>query len=324
MSARTLVIVAALVALAAPFAAYGEWSKSSGPSVAEAGRALLGHAGRGDLAQGDLEEEPRPDDVHLGAERDAQPWWKDRQGEAGHQGGLQQGRSVSAAEPLGLGDPRVQDPDNGRRQQERRCISSATTSMSTPARSCWSTASPGSSEDQRQVADHEGSRLESDSGAVEKEGNHATSYCGGRHYGGGAGSGGSGVRQLGLRLRTERPEACRPVLDRPDRGDLAPGCLEEEPRSDDDALGAERDVHASAGRPTRASRPFERSSSKAGPFQPQNHWISETPAYKIRTTVSGNYRDALLRVSLRRRRHRQGRRGRRLPIRTSGRSRASG
>lgn len=33
MSARTLVIVAALVALAAPFAAYGEWSKNSGPSV---------------------------------------------------------------------------------------------------------------------------------------------------------------------------------------------------------------------------------------------------------------------------------------------------
>ena len=27
--------------------------------------------------------------------------------------------------------------------------------------------------------------------------------------------------------------------------------------------------------------------SRAGPFQPQNHWISETPAYKIRTTVSG-------------------------------------
>ena len=28
--------------------------------------------------------------------------------------------------------------------------------------------------------------------------------------------------------------------------------------------------------------------SKAGPFQPQNHWVSETPAYKIRTTVVGN------------------------------------
>lgn len=28
--------------------------------------------------------------------------------------------------------------------------------------------------------------------------------------------------------------------------------------------------------------------AKAGPFQPQNHWISETPAYKIRTTVNGN------------------------------------
>jgi hypothetical protein len=28
--------------------------------------------------------------------------------------------------------------------------------------------------------------------------------------------------------------------------------------------------------------------SKAGPFQPQNHWISDTPAWKIRTTVNGN------------------------------------
>jgi hypothetical protein len=27
---------------------------------------------------------------------------------------------------------------------------------------------------------------------------------------------------------------------------------------------------------------------KAGPFQPQNHWVSETPAYKIRTTVNGD------------------------------------
>jgi hypothetical protein len=28
--------------------------------------------------------------------------------------------------------------------------------------------------------------------------------------------------------------------------------------------------------------------SKAGPFQPENHWVSDTPAYKIRTTVNGN------------------------------------
>jgi len=28
--------------------------------------------------------------------------------------------------------------------------------------------------------------------------------------------------------------------------------------------------------------------AKAGPFQSQNHWISDTPAYKIRTTVNGN------------------------------------
>jgi uncharacterized protein (TIGR02246 family) len=28
--------------------------------------------------------------------------------------------------------------------------------------------------------------------------------------------------------------------------------------------------------------------SAAGPFQPQNHWVSDTPAYKIRTTVNGD------------------------------------
>lgn len=28
--------------------------------------------------------------------------------------------------------------------------------------------------------------------------------------------------------------------------------------------------------------------AKAGPFQPQNHWISDTAAYKIRITVNGN------------------------------------
>ena len=27
--------------------------------------------------------------------------------------------------------------------------------------------------------------------------------------------------------------------------------------------------------------------AKAGPFQPQNHWESDTPAYKIRITVNG-------------------------------------
>ncbi len=28
--------------------------------------------------------------------------------------------------------------------------------------------------------------------------------------------------------------------------------------------------------------------NKAAPFQPENHWVSETPAYRIRTTVSGD------------------------------------
>ena len=27
---------------------------------------------------------------------------------------------------------------------------------------------------------------------------------------------------------------------------------------------------------------------KAGPFQPGNHWVSDTPAYKVRITVSGD------------------------------------
>ena len=28
--------------------------------------------------------------------------------------------------------------------------------------------------------------------------------------------------------------------------------------------------------------------AKAGPFQPQNHWISDTPSYKIRVSVNGD------------------------------------
>ena len=28
--------------------------------------------------------------------------------------------------------------------------------------------------------------------------------------------------------------------------------------------------------------------NKAGPFQPGNHWVSETPAYKVRITVNGD------------------------------------
>ena len=28
--------------------------------------------------------------------------------------------------------------------------------------------------------------------------------------------------------------------------------------------------------------------ARAAPFQPENHWISDTPAYKVRTTVNGD------------------------------------
>ena len=37
-----------------------------------------------------------------------------------------------------------------------------------------------------------------------------------------------------------------------------------------------------------ARRRSARCSAAAGPFQPQNHWVSDTPAYKIRTTVNGD------------------------------------
>ena len=49
---------------------------------------------------------------------------------------------------------------------------------------------------------------------------------------------------------------------------------------------------------------------QAGPFQPENHWVSETPAYKIRITVERRQGHPLLRVPLRRREDRQGGLGR--------------
>ena len=45
--------------------------------------------------------------------------------------------------------------------------------------------------------------------------------------------------------------------------------------------------------------------AKAGPFQPQNHWISDTAAYKIRVTVNGS-KGTLSGSPLHRRRHAEG------------------
>ena len=68
---------------------------------------------------------------------------------------------------------------------------------------------------------------------------------------------------------------------------MAQGRLDAQPRPDDVDLGARRDVHdqrhhlyGQGGHPEVLRG--------AGPFQPQNHWVSDTPAYKIRTTVNGD------------------------------------
>jgi ketosteroid isomerase-like protein len=51
--------------------------------------------------------------------------------------------------------------------------------------------------------------------------------------------------------------------------------------------------------------------ARAAPFQPQNRWVSDTPAYKIRATVNGNRGTLYFEWPLHRRRDGQGRRCRR-------------
>jgi SnoaL-like domain len=54
------------------------------------------------------------------------------------------------------------------------------------------------------------------------------------------------------------------------------------------SLWAPRSTFTVAGK-TYSGKPAIRALlSKAGPFQPQNDWVSETPAYKMRITVNGN------------------------------------
>jgi ketosteroid isomerase-like protein len=43
-----------------------------------------------------------------------------------------------------------------------------------------------------------------------------------------------------------------------------------------------------AGQTYRGKAAIRQVFAKAGPFQPQNHWESDTPAYKIRITVNGD------------------------------------
>jgi len=54
------------------------------------------------------------------------------------------------------------------------------------------------------------------------------------------------------------------------------------------ALWAPNAVWTIGGNTYRGKAEIRKVLAKAAPFQSQNHWMSETPAYKIRATVNGN------------------------------------
>ena len=54
------------------------------------------------------------------------------------------------------------------------------------------------------------------------------------------------------------------------------------------SIWAKRAVFTYNGKTFRGKHAIRSLFAKAGPFQPQNHWISDTPEYKIRATVNGN------------------------------------
>jgi hypothetical protein len=53
-------------------------------------------------------------------------------------------------------------------------------------------------------------------------------------------------------------------------------------------LWAPKATFTIAGKTYRGRPAIRQVFAKAGPFQPQNHWESDTPAYKVRITVNGN------------------------------------
>jgi ketosteroid isomerase-like protein len=54
------------------------------------------------------------------------------------------------------------------------------------------------------------------------------------------------------------------------------------------SLWAPKATFTIAGQTYRGKRAIRQVFAKAGPFQPQNHWESDTPAYKVRITVNGD------------------------------------
>ena len=68
---------------------------------------------------------------------------------------------------------------------------------------------------------------------------------------------------------------------------MAQGGVDPGHRPDDDRLGARRDLHGRR-RAVRGQGADSQVLRGAGPFQPGNHWVSDTPAYKIRITANGD------------------------------------
>ena len=54
------------------------------------------------------------------------------------------------------------------------------------------------------------------------------------------------------------------------------------------SLWAQKATLTIAGQTYSGKKAIRKVFAKAGPFQPQNHWESDTPAYKIRITVNGS------------------------------------
>jgi uncharacterized protein (TIGR02246 family) len=54
------------------------------------------------------------------------------------------------------------------------------------------------------------------------------------------------------------------------------------------SLWAPKATFTIAGQTYSGKKAIRKVFAKASPFQPQNHWESDTPAYKIRITVNGN------------------------------------
>ena len=68
---------------------------------------------------------------------------------------------------------------------------------------------------------------------------------------------------------------------------MAQGRVDARHRPDDDDLGAGSSFTI-GGETASGKAAIRKVLAAAGPFQPQNHWVSDTPAYKIRTTVNGD------------------------------------